>query len=367
LRLSTEQKGLIDFTSKFSSSLVGSEKCPVPDIYVTFKLNDYPEIDSKCNKISRDMYLGDNSVIFFNISKMGDLHLKLQWRGDKFFIDAFLTEKRKINLFKFVPSRDKKSRDKILKYIYLLYYLVYIPFFYYLERFRSLCLLHAGAIKYKENGIIISGLGGVGKTTFTVSTLLLDDCKILSDNVIFNDTQNIYSQPGVVAIGRDSLNILSGIKNQLIPIVDIPTHHDRMYFQLPEDKWATSATPKYIFWIQQGDKNQIKPVKKDYFTNNLFNLNILTDHIRKYFVFAGAADLISPKYFPTNTYFNNHSSLLSKLDCFILEFKPGNTAKHTFTCRLTINIILHIAIVAVGNLGNIDDSALLDFFIFSSA
>ena len=322
LSLKSEVEGFVNFIHSFIGMLVNKNENFFHDITVYLRSKKEFPIDSNYKQISRNLWLGDNSVILSGVDRAPGLSLKVSIDENRLYIDAFLEEKKINSFLKLMTIRRAHKKKRLLKFILLTYYLVYIPCFYYLERFRNLYLLPASAVKYKQKGIIFSGLGGVGKSTFALQSLFLDGCKLLSDNLIFHDTRKIFSLPGPIALDSNSYNILKTIQKHLTPVINIPTHHNRMYYTIKPNLFADNAVPKYIFWLQIGDSNTIKSLNKSIFTRHLLNMNLLTNHIREYFVFAAASDLVFQKHLSQSDYSDYFSSFLANLDCFALTFKP---------------------------------------------
>jgi hypothetical protein len=330
LSLKSEVEGFVNFIHSFIGMLVNKNENFFHDIAVYLRSKKEFPIDSNYKQISRNLWLGDNSVILSGVDRVPGLSLKVSIDENRLYIDAFLEEKKINSFLRLMTIRRADKKKRLLKFILLIYYLIYIPCFYYLERFRNLSLLSAGAVKYKRNGVIFSGLGGIGKTTFSLGALFLDGSKLLSDNLIFHDTQKIFSLPGPIALDPNSLNTLKKIQKTLTPIINIPTHHNRMYYKIKSTLFVDNAVPKYIFWLQSGNRNTLKPLEKTTFAKHLLSINLLTNHIREYFVFAAAADLASPKNLSPHEYFEKTSALLANLDCFVLTFKPASDINAIF-------------------------------------
>jgi hypothetical protein len=198
--------------------------------------------------------------------------LKLEARTDqnRLYVDAFLKNIDQ-TLVKRIISFVRSRKDfKEFQHIGLLYYIIFIPFFYYLERFCNQCLLHASAIEYHEKGIILAGLGGIGKSTFSLGTLLLQESKFMSDNLIFFDYQKIYSCPEPIALDDKSITILKEIANLLVP-KQISFTKNRMWYQIKQEANTTEAIPKYLFWLQCGNENKIIPIDKETCIRELLN------------------------------------------------------------------------------------------------
>ena len=70
----------------------------------------------------------------------------------------------------------------------LLYYLVYFPLFWWLERTRGWHLLHGAAVELEGRGLIVAGLPGGGKSTLMLALLAQEGARLLSDNLLFYDS-----------------------------------------------------------------------------------------------------------------------------------------------------------------------------------
>lgn len=330
LRLRSGQKELTDFIKFFTGLSTNETEILEPQIYVNFKLDRTFPIDKNYNKISRSIWLGDSSVFISEIERFPGLSLKVREKNNKLHIDAFLGERKLKSFKRLLHSLGTYKKEKLFKSIGLVYYLIYFPYLYYLERFCDFYLLHAAAFEYKQKGIILSGLGGAGKSTFLLGTPSLDGCKILSDNLIFHDTEKIYPFPEPIALNPKSTNILGQTEKILIP-TKIPSTHDRMYYQIKPEIFSRGAIPRYLFWLQLGNENKIVPLEKEVCIKNLLNINLLAKELREYYVLAAALDLAFSQSLSPNSYFQNLSRLLSNLDCFILQFKPGDDIKTIFS------------------------------------
>src|SRR5262245_43966413 len=88
---------------------------------------------------------------------------------------------------------DRKRNGLLFK---LMYFMIYYPMAWQLERTRGWGLLHASAVTMPSGrAVLLSGMGGVGKSTLGLSLLSHPGVKLLSDNLIFHDEERIYSCP----------------------------------------------------------------------------------------------------------------------------------------------------------------------------
>ena len=337
LRLHSEQKELADFIRDYAGLQTNFSGERDPDICVNFKVNDHFQVGKNYRRISRNIWLSKSSVFISEIERFPGLKLEAKIEEGRFYVNAFLVDKNQSVLRKMISHLISKENYKDYKFIGLLYYIIFIPFFYYLERFRNLFLLHASAIKYHEKGVILSGLGGIGKSTFSLGTLLLKGCTFISDNLIFYDYQNIYSCPEPIALDTRSIDILKDVTNLLIP-KRFEFTHGRMLYKIKQEAISSEAIPKYLFWLQCGNENKILPLDKDTCIRHLSNINLLAKEVREYYILAAAFDLVLPKSLSRNSYGKTLTSLLSSVDCFVLQFKPGDDLETVF--NKTLNRVL---------------------------
>ena len=337
LRLTSDHPEFSSFVKHFTGLQTDDTKESDPDIYVNLKFNNNFQISKNHRQISRSIWLGDSSVFISEIERFPSLKLKARKDQNRLYIDAFLTNMNQPLVKRIISHVKPKKSQQEFQLIGLLYYIIFIPFFYYLERFRNLFLLHASAIKYHEKGVILSGLGGIGKSTFSFGTLLLKGCTFISYNLIFYDYQNIYSCPEPIALDTRSIDILKDVTNLLIP-KRFEFTHGRMWYKIKQEAISSEAIPKYLFWLQCGNENKILPLDKDTCIRHLSNINLLAKEVREYYILAAAFDLVLPKSLSRNSYGKTLTSLLSSVDCFVLQFKPGDDLETVF--NKTLNRVL---------------------------
>ena len=329
LRLTSDHPTFSDFITNFSGLQAGDTSGKKPDIYVNLNLNDNFQISKNHRKISRSIWIGNSSVFISEIERFPGLKLEARTESNRLYINAFLSNKGQRFVKKSILSVMSNRRHKELQFIGLLYYVIFIPFFYYLERFRSLFLLHASGIKYHENGVILSGLGGIGKSTFSLGTLLLKRCSIISDNLLLCDSRKIYSCPESIALDAESLKMLKEVKSLLVP-KDINFSHNRAWYQVKPEATSFEAIPKYLFWLQWSNENRVVPLKNETCVRNLLNINLLAKELREYYILAAAFDLAFSSTISPVSFCNKLFNLLSDTDCYILQFRPGNDIKTIF-------------------------------------
>lgn len=338
LGLTSNHPGFFNFIRQFSGLQTDDTRKSAPGIYVNLKLTDNFQIGKNHRQISRNMWLGNSSVFVSEIERFPGLKLEAKIEQNRLYIDAFLIHTNQPLLKRIISHCKSGKRNKEVLFIGLLYYTVFLPLFYFLERFRNLSLLHASAVEYHEKGIILAGLGGIGKSTFSLGTLLLEGCRFISDNLIFYDSDKIYSCPEPIALDTRSVDILKDAAKHLVP-QQFGFTHGRMWYQPEPEAISCEAFPKYLFWLQRGNENSIVPIDKANCLFQLLNMNLLAKELREYYILAAAFDLAFSHFFSPTDYSEKLSTLLSDVDCYVLQFKAGDdieTVLNETVCKIIV-------------------------------
>ena len=332
LSFRTHNHELIDFIDIFSGIKTDKLSEGRPQIIVNFGSEKNLEIDKTINRISRNIWLGDSCIYLSDIERFPGLRIKAALKGDKLIIDA--NYKKKSSAIKRIFSNYRKSQQISLFYMGIVYYLIYFPFLYYMEHFRELYLLHAGAIKNKKNGIIFSGLGGIGKSTFIIGSLFMNSTKILSDNLIFYSKKRIFSFPEPVALNLDN-NILKGDIEKILNRNNLVTTHGRSLYMPKPQVQCPKVTPTHLFLLQWGNENNVLPINKKELKSKLLLINLLAKELREYYILAAAFNLAFSIAISQDKYHDSLSSLLSNVDCYLLTFRPNTDLETVIDETLT--------------------------------
>jgi hypothetical protein len=277
-------------------------------------------IDKSYKKISRNIWLKNSCIYLSDIERFPGLKIKASLKGDKLIIDA--NYRNKISTIKKIFLMSINSQQASLFYMGIVYYLIYFPILYYMEHFRGLYLLHAGAVKAQKNGLIFSGLGGVGKSTFIIGCLFMNRTKILSDNLIFYSKNKVYPFPEPVALDSGN-NLLKGDIAKILSKKNLVTTHGRDLYMPKHKIQCPKVTPTHLFWLQWGDECNVVPLNKIQLKKKLLIINFLAKELREYYILAGALNLAFSLDIAQNKYYDSLSLLLSNVDCYLLTFKPN--------------------------------------------
>lgn len=146
--------------------------------------------DGQWERLGRRLLRDEKRIVQTEVLALPGLQLSVATTGDGLEIEAgFRFPSRRSRLIYVLQGRAGEAR----LFITLIYFLVYFPLFWYLERERGWYLLHAGAVAHPHGGIVLAGLPGVGKSTFTLALLADPAVRLLSDNLVFHDGEQVYA------------------------------------------------------------------------------------------------------------------------------------------------------------------------------
>ncbi len=147
------------------------------------------------------------------------------------------------------PARVEHKRSRI--FFKMMYFMVYYPFAWLLERGRGWGLLHASAVILPSGrAVILSGLGGVGKSTLSLALLSRPGSRLLSDNLIFHDGERIYACPEPVRLDEAAA---AGVAAEgLEPRrTELPAStHPKLTYRVAPSRRAAAAPPAAVCFLR---------------------------------------------------------------------------------------------------------------------
>jgi hypothetical protein len=179
------------------------------------------------------------------------------------------------------PGRADRKRNRL--FFKLMYFMVYYPMAWQLERTRGWGLLHASAVAMPSGkAVLLSGLGGVGKSTLGLSLLARPGARLLSDNLIFHDEERIYSCPEPVRLDASALAGVadSGIEPERtrVPV----TAHPKPTYRVGPARRAEAAPPAAVYFLRFASRSSVTRIEPERAAEMLTAGNDLAAEIKDY-------------------------------------------------------------------------------------
>ncbi|MGH7496931.1 MAG: hypothetical protein ACREOO_31670 [bacterium] len=251
--------------------------------------NPFPS-NGGLNVIGKRMLGNAEALIWLDTLKMKGLQLRFRRANEQLHFEVAYCFHPKQKKLESAPEYEYKA------YFSLMSYLVYYPMMWYLERTRSWTVLHASALATGESGVMIGGLGGVGKTTTCVALMQCDDMALMSENLIFTDGEFIYPCYEPIRLDEHSLTMLGAPpeKAGLMPMAFPEGLKDKWLFHVAQSELLERVRPAILFLPQFSSKSYLIELAPELAVEKILAMNRLTRELDDYGWYAAALDMHWP-------------------------------------------------------------------------
>ncbi|HET9482072.1 MAG TPA: hypothetical protein VFP98_09980 [Candidatus Polarisedimenticolia bacterium] len=227
------------------------------------------------------------------------------------------------------PGRVDRKRNRL--FFKMMYFMVYYPVAWYFERTRGWGLLHASSVTMPSGrAVILSGLGGVGKSTLALTLLSRPGARFLSDNLLFHDEERIYACPEPVRLDASAL---AGITDAGIEPVrtKLPLQaHPKPTYQVGAARRAASAAPAALYFLRFTERSSITPLDPGAAARMLEAGNDLAREIKDYRPCSALlTTLASERDGPPESPRASLARLLESVPCAVVGIGRGETPSRT--------------------------------------
>lgn len=250
--------------------------------------NPFPVADP-LNVIGKRMLGRADELIWLDTLRMKGLQLRFRRAPARWDFDVaycFHPKKEKLD---HLPEYEYK------RYFSLMSFLVYYPVIWYLENFRGWTILHASALASRAGGIMIGGLGGVGKTTTCIALMQHPGIKLVAENIIFTDGEFIYPCPEPIRLDGGSLTLLGEHPPDLIPMNFPEGLKDKSLFHLGNHAFSEWVKPAALFLPQFSPQRYLTPLAPAIAAEKVVAMNRLTREVDDYGWYAAALEMHWPQ------------------------------------------------------------------------
>ncbi|MGH7494122.1 MAG: hypothetical protein ACREOO_17235 [bacterium] len=297
LTLETNHPPLLAYAAEHLNGLVETPAA-APDLKVKCywsegdreaEANPFPA-DGALNVIGKRMLGNADELIWLDTLRMKGLQLRFRrerWQWTFEVVYRFHEKKEKIEN---LPEYEYK------RYFSLMSYLVYYPLIWYLENSRGWTVLHASALAGAHGGIMIGGLGGVGKTTTCVALMQREGIELMAENIIFTDGEFIYPCYEPIRLDERSLAMLEeNNPDGLIPMAFPEGLKDKWLFHFRTNTLPEKVRPTMLFLPQFSQRRYATQIAPELAAEKMVAMNRLTRELDDYGWYASALDMHWPK------------------------------------------------------------------------
>ena len=274
------------------------------------------EEDKKQKRIAANTFLTEDTIgTIRKIGKKKKVKFIFGLKKDKITVKAQTQYKPLKDTFRYrILAKPQESF-----FFALTYPLVYYPLFWYLENFRNIYTLHAGAISVKDNGIVICGLEGVGKTSLSLLLAKELGAQFLSDNIIFYDANYVYPCYEPVRLHKNENPYLW--EDNFNRINKFKTLKD---FYEPKTVHQIEACPKIFIFPVFSNSFSINEISKQIAANRLLYLNRLAQELGDYSEYASLLNLLRLERNRYESRQNTLTKLLDAAKCYEINMRKSD-------------------------------------------
>ena len=212
------------------------------------------------------------------------------------------------------------KRERV--YAALIYYLVYFPLLWYLERTRQWYPLHASAVAWPQGAIVLAGLGGIGKSTLTLAFLRDPDARLLSENLILHDQERVYAFPEPIHLDDRSRKMLTGLDGRLESTGRMFSHNRHSYEVLASAR-VPSSVPRLFCLLRQGKELDLSRMSVQKTLRIVMSSDVLAREVNEYAQQAAALNFLSPMTDSFQQRIDALRRILDQTTCCVLTVRPG--------------------------------------------
>jgi len=296
LNLESNHEPLLDYAKEHLGGLATAEHHE-PDIAVKCHWQESPwdpeenpfPTNGEMNKIGKRMVGKDDELIWLNTVRMKGLKLRFRRKNDRLLFDVF---------FSYQPRKKKGViiPDYIFKrYFSLMSYAVYYPIFWYLENFRNLTPVHASGLDIMGNGVLVGGLGGIGKTTTCVALIQHGNARLISENLVFTNGEGLFPCYEPIRLNQESINILSSKVDGLRRMAFPEGLKAKSLYHIDTNSLPTNVKPKAVFLPVFSPRRYVREIDPLLAAERLQSTNQLTRELDDYYWYASALSMTWPR------------------------------------------------------------------------
>lgn len=293
----------------------------IPDIVTRLYWNTLPPKlwnDGQVRRWGRRLLQTGERILLTEVPELPGLQLEASWENGKLVLNAYY---RAISHRKRFAQRLGRTEARL--FAILTYYLAYFPLIHFLEQTRGWHLLHGAAVSQPKGGILIGGLPGSGKSTFSLALLADPQTQLLSDNLILFDAEKIYACPETVHLSQSSQNLLPVEARQRLVETGRVYSHERRDHALDEEARAWETRPRAIILLHLGPQANCRNISSEVAEERLHTFDWMAKEINAYSQFAAPLELIAPQPGVSGRRKETLAALVSQAACFELQLEQG--------------------------------------------
>jgi hypothetical protein len=349
LTLCSERDDFLAFARAYLAPLMDNvveleDESTSPHIHVQMTWAAHPpmktisESHDGMEQLGRRLWAGSERLRFTEIWQLPGLALDVTWHDEMLTVQAAYTwpSRRARWLASLLPA----ARERL--FVGLIYYLVYFPWAWWLERERGWTLLHAAAVAAPagagifgpQDGVIFSGLPGCGKSTTALAFLNQPEWQIVSDNLVFTDGQQVFACVEPIHVDERTRVLVGDGDNMSERVCSTGRRfsHGRQDYEVSAAARSPSATPRALGFLHVGRETVVRRLDSGDSARRLLANDLLAKEWLAYQESAAAMHLVWPNVGDQERRRANLLALAQSMPCYdVTTARGGNVSRAVST------------------------------------
>lgn len=319
LGLATERDDFLAFARAYLDPLTVVEEADFSiDVTVTWDGSFSTDSQVGLEQLGRRLWTGTDRLRWTEIWQVPGLQMHVCWNDEGMTVQAVYSW----------PTRRAKwwarwsapARERL--FAALVYYLVYFPYAWWLERGGGWTLLHASAIATPDGGLVLSGLPGCGKSTTALASLGQSTWRVVSDNLLFTDGSQVFACPEPIHVDGRTRDMVGDLNARMRPTGREFSHRRQDYEIAPQAR-QRSTTPHALGFLRLGGETNVRPVDQTMATRRLMANDYLAKEWMAYQESAAAMHQVWSHIGDQERRQRNLTSLASSIPCYEVTVARG--------------------------------------------
>ncbi len=325
LRLAAGRDDFLAFARAYLDPLIvtGVGKADF-SIDVTLTWNDPLSTDGQLGweQLGRRLQAAGHRLRWTEIWQVPGLQMDVLWEDERLTIRGAYTwpTRRARWEARWMPL----ARERL--FVPLIYYLVYFPCAWWLERDRGWTLLHAAAVATPAGGLVLSGLPGCGKSTTALAALGQSSWRVVSDNLLFTDGRRVFACPEPIHVDEKARELVGGLDGRVRPTGRMFSHRRRDYELAPQAR-GQSTTPRALGFLHLGRETYVRPIDPDIAARRLMANDYLAKEWMAYQESAAAMHQVWLQVGDQEQRRENLASLVRSIPCYAVTIARGGDVR----------------------------------------
>jgi hypothetical protein len=243
----------------------------------------------------RDLYVGGAGALWLRIDDFTDLQMKLAMRDESVELTGryffHLSSGGTVESLQRLRHRSHLDELRGRRFSTLLYYFFYHPLLWWLSRGAGWNVLHGGAVSTRIGAVIFAGMPGCGKSTLTVSMLSDADQKMLSDNLLLHDGENVLAVPELLLLDERSRKLAGAGAKRLVA-----TGEQRVFARDAYRVGDVELAPRkagVLLHVERASEFLLKPLVPRESAARLRAANTMAKEVRRLSIMNEVLDVVS--------------------------------------------------------------------------